>query len=132
MLTRAALMLFAVLLAGCSGQVPRLPISSGPVTGGQVVECILSVSGFDDLDAHGNPDKGGVDGLSMRSTGSVVVGDDDDVRASEHARVLWPPLPGTARVACRDTASFFYGEHVLLAFDDVNPPASGDGGNHLR
>src|SRR2546421_1607676 len=45
MLTRAALMLFAVLLAGCSGQVPRLPISSGPVTGGQVVEAVAGTAG---------------------------------------------------------------------------------------
>jgi peptide/nickel transport system substrate-binding protein len=45
MLTRAAPLLLAVLLAGCSGQVPRLPISAGPVTGGQVVEAIAGTAG---------------------------------------------------------------------------------------
>src|SRR5262245_40684285 len=46
MLTRPALMaVAAVLLAGCSADPAMLPISSGPVPGGQVVEAVAGTTG---------------------------------------------------------------------------------------
>src|SRR2546430_3315448 len=45
MLARVGVTLLAGLLCACSGQVPNLPISSGPVTGGQVVEAVAGTAG---------------------------------------------------------------------------------------
>jgi peptide/nickel transport system substrate-binding protein len=44
-LTRPVLLLAALLVAGCSGGAPMLPISSGPMSGGQVVEAVAGTTG---------------------------------------------------------------------------------------
>src|SRR5690606_38023563 len=131
--------------APCAGRV--LPVRVGEVVLVEGDEVVQGVSGVQVVgrvglfpvdggsdDAHGRraavevpPDPPGV-----REAGSVVVGDDHDVRAGQGGGVLLgPPAFGPVGDAGRGRARRGHGVGVLFALDEVDGPAVADGGEDL-
>jgi hypothetical protein len=97
--------------------------------GAEPVACVALVGEAGELEETNTrrlADERAGNGLGMIPSGLVVVGQHDDIGASELIGVGLPPLAGTARIAGRHDAKVRQRLDILLALDDEHTPLRGD------